>query len=93
MPAVSPLSPRAGVATVTDDDFARVPFETLRERLARDLAGVPDQDLKMRLAELIAHREQCCAEEQDCIVWGDLADLQWVLARRAEHAGAADEAP
>ena len=58
-----------------------------REQLARDLEHVPDPALKMRLAELVAHREECCAGESDCDVWWELADLRWVLARRAESAG------
>ena len=58
-----------------------------RERLARDLADTPDPALKMRIAELLAVREQCCASESDCDAWWELADLRWVLARRAESAG------
>jgi len=58
-----------------------------REQLARDLADTPDPALKMRVAELTAHREQCCASESDCDAWWELADLRWVLARRAESAG------
>jgi len=37
----------------------------------------------MRIAEL----EQHCAGEQDCDAWWELADLRWVLARRADSAG------
>jgi hypothetical protein len=59
-----------------------------RERLARDLAHTPDPALKMRVAELVAHREQCCSALFDCDVGWELADLRWVLARRAESAGA-----
>jgi len=55
--------------------------------LARDLARTPDPALKMRIAELLAVREQCCASESDCDAWWELADLRWVLARRAESAG------
>ena len=58
------------------------------EQRARDLEHVPDPALKMRLAELIAHREKCCAGEFDCDVGWDLSALRWVLARRAESAGA-----
>jgi len=58
-----------------------------REQLARDLADTPDPALKMRIAELVAVREQCCASESDCDAWWELADLRWVLARRAESAG------
>jgi hypothetical protein len=58
-----------------------------REQLARDLAETPDPALKMRVAELVAVREQCCASEPDCDAWWELADLRWVLARRAESAG------
>ena len=54
-----------------------------RERLARELAHTPDPALKMRIAEL----EQHCAGEQDCDAWWELADLRWVLARRADSAG------
>jgi len=57
------------------------------EELARDLESVPDPALKMRVAELIAHRGQCCAGEFDCYADWELADLRWVLARRAESAG------
>jgi len=57
-----------------------------RERLARDLAGTPDPALKMRIAELVAHREQCCAGTFDCYADWELADLRWVLACRAESA-------
>jgi len=57
------------------------------EQLARDLARTPNQALKMRVAELLAHREQCCAGESDCYADWELADLRWVLARRAESAG------
>jgi len=39
------------------------------------------------VAELVAHREQCCASEFDCGDGVVLADLRWVLARRAEAAG------
>ena len=56
-------------------------------QFVRDLAHVPDSALKMRLAQLLAHREQCCASESDCDVGWELADLRWVLARRAESAG------
>jgi len=42
----------------------------------------------MRLADLIAHREQCCADsESDCYALWQLPDLRWVLARRADSAG------
>jgi len=58
-----------------------------REQLARDLAGTPDPALKIRVAELTAHREQCCASEPDCDAWWELADLRWVLTRRAESVG------
>jgi len=58
-----------------------------RERLARDLEHVPDPALKMRVADLVDHRAQCCASESDCDAWWELADLRWVLARRAESAG------
>ena len=58
-----------------------------REQLARDLADIPDPALKMRVAELLAIREQCCADEPDFDAWWELADLRWVLARRAESAG------
>jgi len=58
-----------------------------REQLARDLAHTPDPALKMRIAELVAVREQCRAGESDCDAWWELADLRWVLARRAESAG------
>ena len=37
----------------------------------RDLESIPDPALKMRVAELVA----------------ELADLRWVLTRRAEAAG------
>jgi hypothetical protein len=57
-----------------------------REQLARDLAGTPDPALKMRVAELLAIREQCRTGESDCDAWRELADLRWVLARRAESA-------
>ncbi len=58
-----------------------------REQRYRDLEHVPDPALKMRVAELLAVREQCCASESDCDAWWELADLRWVLARRAESAG------
>ena len=58
-----------------------------REQLARDLADTPDPALKMRVAELVAVREQCRAGESDCDAWWELADLRWVLARRAASAG------
>ena len=59
-----------------------------RERLARELAHTPDPALRMRLADLIAHREQCCADsESDCYALWQLPDLRWVLARRADSAG------
>ena len=57
-----------------------------REQLARDLAHTPDPALKMRVAELLAIREQCRTGESDCDAWRELADLRWVLARRAESA-------
>jgi len=57
------------------------------EGLARDLESVPDPALKMRVAELVAHREQCCAGEYVGYIDWNLADLRWVLARRAESAG------
>ena len=57
------------------------------EELARDLESVPDPALKMRVAELVAHREQCCAGEYVGYIDWNLADLRWVLARRAESAG------
>jgi len=57
------------------------------KQFVRDLEHVPDPALKMQLAELLAHREQCCAGEFDCDVGWELAVLQWVLARRAESAG------
>ena len=66
----------------------RAAIRRRREQRARDLRHVPDPALKMRLAELLAHREQCCASESDCDVGWELADLRWVLARRAESAGA-----
>jgi len=71
-------------------DAARAAQAANRRRLeqrARDLEHVPDPALKMRLAELIAHRGQCCAGESDCYADWELADLRWVLARRAESAG------
>ncbi|MGI8530943.1 MAG: hypothetical protein ACR2KO_15870, partial [Geodermatophilaceae bacterium] len=58
-----------------------------REQLARDLAHTSDPALKMRVAELVAVRKQCRASESDCDAWWELADLRWVLARRAESAG------
>ena len=58
-----------------------------RERRYRDLVHVPDPALKMRIAELVAHREQCCGGEHACDAWWELADLRWVLAHRAESAG------
>ncbi len=48
-----------------------------REQLARDLADTPDPALKMRVAELVAVREQCRAGESDCDAWWELADLRW----------------
>jgi len=54
-----------------------------RERRYRDLANVPDAALKMGVAGLVAHREQCCDGEHACDAWWELADLRWVLARRA----------
>ncbi len=65
----------------------RAALDRRREQLARDLAHTPDPALKMRIAELVAHREQCCASESDCDAWRELTDLRWVLARRAESAG------
>ena len=56
------------------------------EQLARDLESWSDQSLKMGLAALVAHRGQCCAGESDCYADWELADLRWVLARRAESA-------
>ena len=53
----------------------------------RDLESIPDPALKMRVAELLAHHEQCCVGEFDCDVGWELADLRWVLTRRAEAAG------
>jgi len=41
------------------------------EQLVREMESVPDPALKMRVAELVA----------------ELADLRWVLTRRAEAAG------
>ena len=41
------------------------------EQLVRKMESVPDPALKMRVAELVA----------------ELADLRWVLTRRAEAAG------
>jgi len=65
----------------------RAAIRRRREQRARDLRHVPDPALKMRLAELLAHREQCCAGEPDCDSWWELADVRWVLAHRAESAG------
>ena len=64
-----------------DDEIRRL------EQLVRDLEPVPDQALKMGFAELVAHRDQCCADEFDCGIGAELADLRWVLTRRAEAAG------
>ncbi len=62
-----------------------------REQLARDLADTPDPALKMRIAELVAHREQCCAGTFDCYADWELTDLRWVLARRAECCADSEE--
>jgi len=70
-------SPPDAVAAV------RVAIRRRLEQRARDLEHIPDPALKMRLVELLALREQCCASEPDCDVWWELADLRWVLARRA----------
>ncbi len=51
------------------------------------MGRIPDPALKMRLAELLAHREQGCADGPDFDAWRELADLQRELARRAESAG------
>ena len=69
-------------------DLLRAAQARHREQLARELADTPDPALKMRVAELVAVREQCRASESDCDAWWELADLRWVLARRAESAGA-----
>ena len=78
-----------GMAAVPDTSAPSKCAEEIRrlEQLVRDLESIPDPALKMRVAEMVTHCAQCCAGEFGCGVALDLADLRWVLARRAESAG------
>lgn len=85
--AAVPDTAEAGESLRDHAAAVRAAIRRRLERRARDLKHIPDPALKMRLAELLAHREQCCAGESDCDAWWELADLRWVLTRRAESAG------
>ncbi len=84
---VNDPSSSTGESLSDADGAVRAANRRRLEELARDLESVPDPALKMRVAELVAHREQCCAGEYVGYIDWNLADLRWVLARRAESAG------
>jgi len=85
--AAVPDTAEPGESLLSAVEAVRAANRRRLEELARDLESWSDQSLKMRLATLVAHREQCCAGDSDCYADWELADLRWVLARRAESAG------